>query len=605
VIGTPRPGVRLLTLAGLVALAAGAGAQQRPSQTDPRTGLIVGQVVDAATEKPIGGAIVAIGGSGGGRAANGQPAAPQPRILTRADGRFFFGGLPRGNFTIGASKAGYAGGAIGRRRPDGPSQTLALDIDERVGDVIIRMWKLGAIGGTVVDETGEQLVRVQLRAWRRTFVAGHARLAQAGTAFTDDRGRYRFGALMPGDYVIAVSTRHVVMPLSLLSTEPRPGVPVLQVGDFLYGLGTGVITPPPPGERFWMYPPSFHAGVSDAAQATVVTLRSGDERLGVDLQARPVPSVRVSGVLVAPGGATGRQVVRLVADGRGEVGMDQDAAATAADESGAFVFPAVPPGTYTLRSSSALRLGPGALSPHEMVWAAMPLQVGGTDIDGITVTLSPGLRISGYVEFDGSSPRPTAAQLQRIPLVIEAADADGEYGTVPRVLVDERGDFASPGLVGGSYVVRVTDSPPGWMFKSATLNGHDISSSPLDLGGFSASGVVITFTDRWSAVHGTVESASRSADGDALVTLFPTDSRLWTDYGSSPRRIRGVRTSRSGAYAFGSVAPGEYYIAAIPDEKAGDWQDPEFLQVLSRSATRISVADGEQRRQDLRTRVVR
>jgi hypothetical protein len=294
--------------------------------------------------------------------------------------------------------------------------------------------------------------------------------------------------------------------------------------------------------------------------------------------------------------------VRLVSDG---VGADQDAPATAADESGAFVFPAVPPGAYTLRSSSALRLGPAASSPREMAWAVMPLQVGSTNIEGIIVTLSPGLRISGNVEFEGSSPRPAPGQLQRIPLVIEAAAGSSEIGAVPRVLVDERGEFTSPGLVGGSYVLRVVDSPPGWMFKSATHNGRDISSSPVDLGGFDASGVVITFTDRWSAVHGTVEAPSRGADGDALVTLFPTDPRLWTDYGTSSRRVRAVRTGRSGAYAFGSVAPGEYYIAAIPDEKAGDWQDPDFLQILSRSATRISVAEGQQRNQDLRTRVVR
>lgn len=601
-IGTRGPGVRLLTIAWLAACVAGAGAQSRLSQTDPRTGLIVGQVVDAATDKPIGGAIVAIVGSGGGRAANGQPVAPQPRILTRVDGRFFFGDLPRGNFTISASKAGYASGAIGRRRPDGPSQTLALDIDERVGDVIVRMWKLAAIGGTVVDETGEPLVRVQLRAWHRTFVAGHARLAQAGTAFTDDRGQYRFGALMPGDYAIAASARHVVMPLSLVSTEPRPGVRVLQLGDFLYGLGTGVVTPPPPGERFWIYPPSFHGGAADAAQAMMVSVRSGEERPGVDLQARPAPTVHVSGTLVAPDGATGRQVVRLVSDG---LGADEDAPATAADESGAFVFPAVPPGAYTLRSSSALRLGPAASGPREMMWAAMPLPVGSTSIEGIVVTLSPGLRISGSVEFEGSSPRPAPGQMQRIPLMIEPADGDSEIGgAVPRVLVDERGDFTSPGLVSGSYVLRVVDSPPGWMFKSATYNGRDISSSPVDLRGFDASGVVITFTDRWSSVHGTVESPSRAGDGNALVTLFPTDPRLWTDYGTGSRRVRAVRSSRSGAYSFGSVAPGDYYVVAIPDEKAGDWRDPDFLQVLSRSATRISVAEGEQRTQDLRTRMV-
>src|SRR5688500_4198537 len=106
---------------------------QTPSPSDPRTGLIVGQVVDGDSGKPIAGAIVSLG------AAAGPPQAP--RVLTGSDGRFVFRDLPRGSFPIVATKPGYAEGAYGRGRPGGPSRQVTLTEGERIGDVVTRMWK--------------------------------------------------------------------------------------------------------------------------------------------------------------------------------------------------------------------------------------------------------------------------------------------------------------------------------------------------------------------------------------------------------------------------------------------------------------------------------
>ena len=54
-----------------------------------------------------------------------------------------------------------------------------------------------------------------------------------------------------------------------------------------------------------------------------------------------------------------------------------------------------------------------------------------------------------------------------------------------------------------------------------------------------------------------------------------------------------------------SLPPGDYYAVAVPQEQATDWREPGTLDALSRIATRITIIEGEHRKQDLTTREVK
>ena len=579
-----------------------------PSRGDSSSGLVVGQVVDAESGRPISGAIVVLAGpspAGGG---------PHPRILTGSDGRFVYRGLRRGAYHVYANRAGFVQGAYGRTRPGGPARPLSLADGERTGDVLVRLWRHASISGTVVDEAGEHLIGVRVQAYRRTIVSGRQRFVSAGTGLTDDRGIYRIGGLTPGDYIVGAASRHAAVPLAETGRRPAPGLPraeadgaaaMIQVRDAGYVIGGGTPTPPPSTDgRMTIYPATFHPDAHGADAALVIALRAGMEFQSADLQLRPAPAVSVSGHVVGPDGPVTMTALRLVSAQAAEVALGGDGTTTRTDRAGRFTFPVVPQGHYTLRLLRGAASGPrGTVPAVALIWAEVPVSVGLTDVEDLVIEAQPGLVIGGRVAFEAQgNVRPPP--LTSVSLAIEAADPDSMILGAEHLPVraDVSGDFRSIPVPGGRYYVRVPNSPSGWMFKSATAGGRDVADTPMTVLADTLD-VVVTFTNRWSGVHGFVQNA-QGPDPSAAVLVFPTDSSTWLSSGAHPRRVRMVRPGRTGDYSL-NLPPGEYYVIAVPDAQAADWGDHEFLDTLSRAATRIDIGEGERISRDLRTRDLR
>jgi hypothetical protein len=590
---------------------------QRMSRAPARTdGLIVGRVVDTAG-RPVAGAVVALSRRAPSfSSALPRASGPPPdRVLTGPDGFFLFRDLPLNAFALAAAKPGYAEGAFGRRRPAGPAQDLLLTEAEPRREISLLLWKHGTISGLVTDEAGEALIGIAIQSFRRTEVNGVRRFLAAARTSTDDRGIYRLSGLPPGDYVVATSSRQIAVPLALaddrdrrtvapseavVAAVPMPGDPsALQLGDSVIGLAPDGPTPPPPeGDRLWVYTPAFHPAPPSSLTSATVVLRPGEEREGIDLQLRPVRTVRVSGFLSGPADMIALRRVRLV-PAESDL-LDVGEPVTSTDLRGRFLFPAVPAGEYSLRTTT--RTASWRTEPEGAFhWADVPITVGREDLDELNVPLRPGAVLSGRLVFDGVS-RPSARTVQQARVLIERANT-GSPGSEPALLasVDDVGQFTATGLSAGFYFVRVTDSPIGWMFKGAMLNGRDLSEYPVEVRSDLA-GISIGFTDRWTGLRGIVTTLTGQTDSAALVLLFSTDSNHWRTYTPGARRMRSARVAPNGEFSFTSLPAGDYYLTAIADEDGADWQDPEVLDALSRGAARIAINDGDQKTITIRRR---
>ena len=621
--------------------------QAQPAATPSQrpTAMIVGRVVDAGTGRPVAGAVVSITG------ATFRSGAP-PRLMTDSQGRFLYRNLAAGSYSLSVSKGGYVTGSYGQRRPEGGSQQVELADGERATDVTIPLWKYGTIAGTIVDEAGQPMVGVQVRALQKRIVAGRQTVRPLGVSLaSDDRGIYRIVNLLPGEYVVNVSGSGTNVPTAVadayqqavrssdvsvrdlssavsslgLGAVMSSGPYASREGDTLVNLPAGLSLPNADGMPRAVYPATYHPGTASAAQATTVRLRSGEERTGIDIQMRPVPAVNVSGTVIRPDGPAANIAVKLeAADSSRATPLQREGYGTVTDGAGRFTILNVPAGDYTLRvtripsvaitgttttviesggttvmSSVSTGDGPAAPLPTDPTWwGAMPLQVGRRDISDLQVALQEGIRFTGRLEFDGTAERPDADRLRRMVVNITPSDESFISGN-RQAQVDADGTFKTLGLPGGSYVLRVTSPVPGWTLESAIYQGRDIADIPVVASAGDIAGIVVTFTDRPASIDGSVRG-SAGPDPDATVLIFPAEPALWAGP-ANQRRMRQVRAGKNGAYSIKNLPPGGYYVIAVPDEQSGDWMEPRVLESLARDATLVDVDKGSTKTQDLRT----
>ena len=616
---------------------------QPPAAPAPRhTAVAVGRVLDSATGQPVAGAVVSI---------IGFPRGTPPRLMTDAQGRFVYRNLPPGSYELTAARPGYLTGFYGQRRHDGPGRRLELAEGERATDVTLMLWKHGAIGGTVVDETGQPMVGVTVRALEKSVAAGKVTWRPVGLSLaSDDRGIYRVGSLPPGEYLVSVAAQSITVPTTVLDTyrasagsddPPRralssamislgggviatSGAAVAREGESTITLARGLALPNGDGLPSAVYPPTFHPGTTNLAQATIVRVRPGDDRLGVDIQMRPVPAVTVSGTVTGPQGPAAHVAVRLEAPETPRA-FSLMGHGTVTDAGGRFTMVQIPAGEYTLsvtqmpptpasnnRTTTVIESSGGAtmsmisvgdgppepLSTEPTHWASLPLTVGRRDITGLQIALQEGARFTGHIEFDGTAKPPDADRLRRLSIYAWPADESTVSGNRP-AQVETDGRFRTLGMPGGQYILRITGTLPGWTLRSATYEGRDIADRAVAVAGADINGIVVTFTDRPAEISGTVQISGRP-DADASVVVFPSDSALWGATANS-RRTRLTRVSRTGTFTVSGLPPGSYYVVAIPDEQAGGWNEPAALEAFARSATAIDLGEGAKQALNLRT----
>lgn len=631
-----------------------AGAQPTPhpaggTSAQPRegTGLILGRVVDGTSGRPVPGAVVSLIGPGLRDTTGGF------HVLTDNEGQFLFRSVPAGSMTINVAKGGYLQGAYGRRTPAGPAQPLQLADGQRLGNVTVPIWRVAAIAGTIVDEAGEPVVGVEVRAYRRTFLAGRRGLRQQGQATTDDLGAYRVFNLAPGQYVIAVASATVAVPDDVVAAyqsgltsnaaarEPLMremaaigalGMPTsgsLQFGNLLMN-PRGRIMPATIDGRTFTYPTTFYPAAPASAQASLVTVASGEARSGIDIQVRPAPSVAVSGVVTGPDGPAALVAMRLLPSDAELMATELESASTMSDGNGAFRFIGVTPGQYTLKvvkqpvqvrtqgntTTTMVEVGGGmafstvsSFSPSDAplpagptLWESLPISVGRSDVADVAVSLRTGPRVSGRVEFEGTARVPEPSALPQINIQLEPAGGQLLRTASPlRGRIEPTGQFTTVGLPGGRYLLRTGAVQAPWTFKSAMHEGRDLADVPFDAIGGDLSGVVITFTDTPSELNGTVTRGDGAADPDAAVLVFPADVSGWVDWGLNPRRLRTLHVTPTGSFTTSGLPPGDYHVVAVPQEMAADWQDPATLEALAREAAQVRVEDGQKKTQALRT----
>ncbi len=380
---------------------------------------------------------------------------------------------------------------------------------------------------------------------------------------TDDQGQYRLFGLPPGEYSVSAMLR---------------GGPELV--DAL-GETTG-------------YAATFFPGTPNAAEAGRVTLAVSQENTGVNFGLIATRLVRVSGMVLSSDGAAATngnvQLLPMNSAGGPGIGMQQGGAGNRIEPNGAFRVSNVAPGRYRVQA----RLGGGREA------ARMELTVGNDDITGITLVAGPGATISGTIVSDSGEAfdfRP-----QQLQLAARIATPDSIAG--PGMQNTRVGDDWSFTLrnVSDPVLIRAI-APQGWAMKSVSINGQDVTDTPLEFAaGQASTGAVIVLTRKISNVSGLVTDAKGNPVLDATVVIFPSNEKLWT-YQS--RFIKAARPDQEGRYRVTALPAGDYLVVALQGLEDGQAGDPDFLAAVKEHATNLEIGDGETRAADVKLSTIR
>jgi Carboxypeptidase regulatory-like domain len=400
-------------------------------------------------------------------------------------------------------------------------------------------------------------LRFQFSSARKTV------LVPAGppsTAFvTDDLGQFRIYGLAPGSYIVSAK---------------RPDGAASIAGSPAGLLGTTDAA---------SESPTYYPGTADPAEATTVNVGPAQE-VAVYFSLVASQSTSLSGSVQD---SLGRPVPYAKLQLRSlQVGGDANRSLGQTEGDGTFHLRGVPPGTHTLQAR-AIDTKPGG----DAEFGSTTISATGGAIEGILITTTTGLTISGRVRYEGTSARPPKSSTVRVLTI----PTDRGAAVIPMPtdpangLADELGRFQIRGL-GGSVLFR-TSAVRGWFLKKVLLNGIDVTDIPLEASRAGGTGAIdVILTDQQTHISGSVTSAHGEPATQYTLVIVPAalpseaDPARWT---------RSIRPDQYGRFEAVGLPAGSLFVAAVESLQQGEEWAPALQQLIKDRGTKIALTDGQ------------
>lgn len=495
-----------------------------PPEARPDRCRLAGQVVSAATNQPLRKVSLLLRAEGG-RSSYGS--------TTDAAGRFAFEDVEPGTYRLIAERTGYLRQQYGARSRAGAP--LALAPGQEINDLVFKLTPQSVITGKILDEDGEPITGAAVTVLRRSWSGGRRRLVPVGGSPVNDIGEFRAANLRPGRYFLFANVHR---------REESRYAPVRA------------------GKAEEAYVATFYPSALDETGASPIDVGMGQELSGMDIRLRKAAVFRVRGKVVdAASGRPLRNVrVMLLRSDRdaGALGMFHAAAAMQDQET--FEIANVPPGSYILTAA--------AFQGQPRLVARQRIEVGNSNVDGVTVLVGPPLEVRGVVRVEGRE----KADLRTVRVTL--MPTDGITFNTPNALPNEDGSFVVRNVARDRYRIEVVNLPEDAYLKSVRLGSRDVLEHGLDLLEGAPGGVLeITLGSSPAQVEGVVQQETQGTASGAIVTLVPDPPR--------PERndlYRTANTDQNGRFSIKSIAPGTYRLYAWEELEAGAQADPDLLK---------------------------
>ncbi|MBS1857006.1 MAG: carboxypeptidase regulatory-like domain-containing protein [Acidobacteria bacterium] len=514
-------------------------------------GSIEGQVVNARTGTPLKRAMVRLVGGIDQTAGNpgaflGGRGGARPLMMNREtdeQGRYVFSNLAPGKYRITVERQGFLRQTWGARKYSGGSTPVAVGEGQAVKSIDFRLAPQGVIVGMVLDEDGEPMANVQVRAERGYLRNGRRQWTTVVNGVTSDIGQYRLPELKPGRYVVVAMPRLLYM--NMMAAGPLEPLPETIEA---------------------IYTSTFYPSTVDVATAVPVEVGEGGEVRDVDIRLVKTRVFRVRGHVTgypaAVGGGRGGGVRVTLTPREGSASDGAILIGQASTSDGAFEIRGVPAGQYVAQAQ--------AQSGGQPYAAVADVDVLGSHVDGLSLQLTPGGDVAGTIKVvDADSP----PDLESVRVMLRPARFGG-MGAQGRPGDDLK--FTLRNVAPVRYAVSVTGVPDGFYVKSTQYGGTDIPEGGVSM--TSGGALEITLSGAAARVDVVVTTAGQKVAPAAQIVVMKD---------GTPDAVRA--TDENGMLSLRGLAPGSYRLIAWEDIDPDQLWDPDFLSMFANEGKSVKL----------------
>jgi hypothetical protein len=598
-------------------------------QSTPPKGGISGVVVRAGTGEPIPRAQITITRVGGAAPRSRAPAGPQtgqaevgfalepngiPAVTTNDQGKFQVLDLDPGSYRVVAARNGFIKQEYGQRTSNGPGSIVTVVGGQQRQDVTFRLTPAPTISGRVVDgPTGDPLPGITVQALRSVYDStGKRTLQEVASDRTNDLGEYRLYWINPGRYYVSANATRSgleVFTSAAFITEPQ-SAENQAVADVRAMFGGTKRTPNEVVDP--TLPLTYYPGVPDPSRATPLDLQPGAE-LRADFNLARGDRFRIRGKVIdaatgrPPQGASvsvsprtgggGSSLDSLFGGITGMMRGNQYNSVT-----GEFEVRDVTPGSYWLQVMTQPQGGfptagapPAATNPTAFLPSTTQVLVDvlNSDLENVSVIVSPGVSIAGRVRFDP----PSNQNLGFPQLSLQPTTGGGSFLSALNGNVQPRADgtFTIERITPGEYKLGVIGLNPPIYVREARLDQMDLLQG-------------VTITDRVSGpievvlspnggqIDGAVIGADQKPVANVQVILIPDHQRNRLDL------FKTAVTNPDGRFTIRGITPGDYRLFSWEDLEAFAYFDPDVSRQYEAQSKLVHI--GESSRESVEVRLI-
>jgi hypothetical protein len=478
--------------------------------------------------------------------------------VTNAVGRFELMGIDAGRYRLTVSRVGFVTQEYGQKTTDDPGAVLSLRSGQELKDLLFRLIPSGVIAGRILDEDGEPLPSVNVTASREVYSEGKRTLSMGATVETNDLGEYRLFGLSPGRYFVS-------------AVYPR------------WSRSGGGEDSGSSGLEQQGYAKMYYPGATDFGNAIPTVLEGGEEIPSTDILLRKVLTYRIRGrvynqITHKPG--TGTNVLLMPKTNRREWGSEQQASVQKQD--GSFEIPEVLPGSYLL---TAFWFDQGKIYSTRM-----PVEVGSADVEGLAVTIAPGISINGRIIWDGKP------SLDKDELTVTPMPVDLNFIFRSSTRVTQGNFFTLKDIGEGTYLAEVGGESKDCYIKNVQYGSSSALEDGFTVVRAAPATLEITISSHGARVQGTVADKDGLPAAGVWVVLVPELAHRTQD-----RLYKTLTTDQYGHFNLRGIPPGEYKLFSWEEVESGAWEDPEFLKPFEEKGEKIVLQEGDQKTLSLAT----